>query len=125
MRFLVMVKATPDAESGRKPSRELMEAMGRFNDELVKAGVLKDADGLKASKHGARVKFGKGGGKTLVDGPFAETKELVAGFWIWECASREEALRWAMKCPPPFEDQDCEIEVRPVISAEEFAEMMK
>jgi hypothetical protein len=120
MRFLVMVKATPDAEAGVMPSRELIEAMHRFNEELEAAGVRKAAEGLQPSAKGARVVFKRDGRKVRVDGPFTETKELVAGFWIWECKSSEEAMRWAMKCPPPFENQDCEIEVRPVYGPEAF-----
>jgi len=123
-RFMVMVKATKDSESGKLPSRELIEAMGAFNEQLMQAGLLQAGEGLKPSSHGARVKFTRDGRKTLVDGPFPETKELVAGFWIWKCASRDEAMAWAMKCPAPFEDQDCEIEVRQVFEPEDFAARM-
>jgi hypothetical protein len=124
MRFMVMVKATKDSEAGKMPSRELLEAMGRFNQELLDAGLLQAGDGLKPSSQGARVRFSKDGRKTVVDGPFAETKELVAGFWIWKAASREEAMKWALKCPMPFEDQECEIEIRPFYEPEDFAGLL-
>ena len=123
-RYMVMVKATKDSESGAMPSRELIQAMGAFNQQLLDAGLLQSGDGLQPSSKGARVKFTKDGRKTLVDGPFPETKELVAGFWIWKCKSREEAMQWAMKCPAPFERQDCEIEVRQVFEPEDFAGQM-
>lgn len=123
-RFMVMVKATKDSEAGKMPSRELIQAMGAYNEQLMRAGLLQSGDGLQPSKHGARVKFSKDGRKTLVDGPFPETKELVAGFWIWKCKSREEALEWAMKCPAPMENQECEIEIRKVFEPEDFAPQM-
>jgi len=123
-RFMVMVKATKDSESGKMPSRELIQAMGAFNEQLMKAGLLQAGDGLQPSSKGARILFAKDGRKTLVDGPFAETKELIAGFWIWKCKSREEALQWAMKCPAPFEDQDCQLEIRQVFEPEDFAPQM-
>ena len=121
MRFMVLVKATKDSEAGKMPSREMIEAMGRYNQALIDAGILVTADGLQASSKGARVKFARDGSKTLVDGPFLETKELVAGFWMWKVKSREEAMQWAMKCPMPMEDQECEIEVRQVFEMEDFA----
>ena len=124
MRFMVMVKATKDSEAGAMPSRALLEAMGRYNEELLEAGILQSGDGLQPSSKGARVRFSKDGGKTVVDGPFPETKEIIAGFWIWKCKSREEAMQWALKCPAPFEDQDCEIEVRQVFEPEDFAPVM-
>ena len=124
MRFMVMVKATKDSEAGKMPSRALIEAMGKYNEALMKAGILQSGDGLQPSSKGARVRFSKGGQKSVVDGPFPETKELVAGFWIWKCKSREEAMQWAMKCPAPFEDQECEIEVRQVFEPEDFAGVM-
>ena len=111
-RFMVMVRATADSESGRMPSREMIQAMGKFNEELMAAGLLQAGEGLQPSAKGGRVRFMRGGAKAWVDGPFTETKEMVAGFWIWKCKSREEAKQWALKCPPPFEDQECEIEVR-------------
>jgi len=121
MRFCVMVRATADSESGRMPSRKLMEDMGRFNEELVKAGVMLAGEGLKPSAQGARVKF-SGDTRRVVDGPFAETKELIAGFWLWQCKSMEEAKEWAKRCPRPFEHGDCEIEIRPIYEAEDFGE---
>ena len=120
MKFMVMVKATADSEAGRMPERKLLEAMGRFNEELVNAGVVLAGEGLQPSSKGARMKFGADGKRTLVDGPFAETKELVAGFWIWKVASREEAIAWLERCPAPFDDQPCEIELRQVFEAEDF-----
>ena len=123
-RFMVMVKATKDSETGKMPSRELIQAMGAFNEALMKAGLLQAGEGLQPSSKGARVKFSKDGRKTVVDGPFPETKELVAGFWIWKCKSREEAMQWAMRCPAPMEDQDCEIEIRQVFDPEDFAGQM-
>src|ERR1700760_4278975 len=98
MRFMVIVKATKSSEAGTLPSGELMDEMGKFNEELIKAGVLLAADGLQASSKGARVKF-TGEKRTVIDGPFAETKELVAGFWLWKCASLQEAMEWGKGCP--------------------------
>jgi hypothetical protein len=121
MRVMVMVKATPQSEAGEMPSQALFEAMGAFNEELVKAGVLLTADGLKPSAAGARVQF-DGTRRTVVDGPFAETKELVAGFWLWQVRSMEEALEWARRCPNPFETGVSEIEIRPLYEAEDFGE---
>ncbi|MGZ5182822.1 MAG: YciI family protein [Ramlibacter sp.] len=118
MRFMVMVKATADSEAGVMPSQEAMAAMGRFNEELVAAGVLQAADGLKPSSKGARVRF-SGQDRRVIDGPFAETKELVAGFWIWNCASLQEAIEWVKRCPNPMPG-DSEIEIRPFYEAEDF-----
>ena len=119
MRFMVMVKATKESEAGVMPSEKLLAEMGRFNEELVKAGVMLAGEGLHPSSKGARVKF-SGDRRSVVDGPFAETKELVAGFWLWQCKSMEEALEWAKRCPRPFEHGDCEIELRRVFEAEDF-----
>ena len=121
MRVMVMVKATPQSEAGEMPSKALFEAMGAFNEELAKAGVLLAADGLKPSRAGARVRF-EGSRRTVVDGPFAETKDLVAGFWLWQVHSMEEALEWARRCPNPFESGTSEIELRPLYEAEDFAD---
>jgi len=118
MRVMVMVKATTDSEAGVLPSEELFAAMGRFNEELVKAGVLLAAEGLKPSADGARVRF-SGSQRTVVDGPFAETKELVAGFWLWQVRSMDEAIEWVRRCPNPMPG-DSEIEIRPVFEAEDF-----
>lgn len=118
MRFMVMVKATGDSEAGVMPSEELLTAMGAYNEELVKAGVMVAGEGLQPSSKGARVRF-SGSTRSVVDGPFAETKELVAGFWIFECKSKEEAIEWVKRCPNPMPG-DSEIEIRPVFAAEDF-----
>jgi hypothetical protein len=119
MRFMVMVKATPNSEAGAMPSEALLAAMGRFNEELVKAGVLLAAEGLQPSSQGARVRF-SGGKRSVTDGPFAETKELVAGFWLWQCKSREEAIEWVKRCPDPMPGEESVIEIRQVFEAEDF-----
>ena len=119
MRFCVMVKATKESEAGVLPSEKLLADMGRFNEELIKAGVMLAGEGLQPSSKGARVRF-SGNQRTVVDGPFAETKELVAGFWLWQCKSMEEALEWVKRCPRPFEHGECEIEIRRVFEAEDF-----
>ena len=121
MRFMVMVKATPDSEAGVMPSQAMLEAMGKFNEELVKAGVMLAGEGLQPSARGARVKF-DGSSRSVVDGPFAETKELVAGFWLWQLRSLEEAIEWVKRCPNPFEHGESEIEIRQVFEAEDFGE---
>ncbi len=120
MRFMVMVKATKDSEAGVMPDEKLLADMGRFNEELVKAGVMQAGEGLQPSSKGSRVKFSKDGKRTVVDGPFAETKELVAGFWIWKVKSKQEALDWMKRCPSPFPGQECEVELRQVFEAEDF-----
>jgi hypothetical protein len=119
MRFLVMVKATPNSESGVMPEPEMFEAMGRYNEELVKAGIMKAGEGLHPSSKGARVHF-SGAKRTVIDGPFAETKELVAGFWLWECKSLQEAIEWVKKCPNPMPGEDSDIEIRRIYEAEDF-----
>ncbi len=119
MRFCVMVKATKDSEAGVMPSRKLLADMGRFNEELIKAGVMLAGEGLHPSSKGVRVQF-SGDQRRVVDGPFAETKELVAGFWLWQCKSLDEAIEWVKRCPRPFESGDCEIEIRQVYEAEDF-----
>jgi hypothetical protein len=118
MRFMVIVKATPSSENGAPPDVELMTAMGKFNEELVAAGVMLAGEGLQPSSKGARVHF-KGKDRTVIDGPFAETKELIAGFWIWKCASLEEAVSWVKRCPNPFNEAS-EIEIRQVFEMEDF-----
>jgi len=120
MRVMVMVKATPESEAGKMPSTELMAAMGNFNEELVKAGVMLAGEGLHPSLKGKRVAF-SGAQRTVIDGPFTETKELVAGFWLWQVRSMEEAVEWVRRCPNPMES-DSEIEIRPVYEAEDFGE---
>lgn len=119
MRFVVMVKASKDSEAGVMPSQALLQAMGRFNEELVNAGVMLAGEGLQPSSKGARVKY-LGSKRTVVDGPFAETKELVAGFWIWQVKSLAEAIEWAKRCPNPFENGESEVEIRQVFEAEDF-----
>ena len=120
MRFMVMVKATPDSEAGVMPSQELLAAMGKYNEELAKAGVLLAGEGLHPSSKGARVKF-SGNKRTVVDGPFAETKELIAGFWLIQVQSKEEAIEWVKRCPNPTEGE-AEIEIRQVFEAEDFGD---
>lgn len=117
---MVMVKATKDSEAGVMPSPELFAEMGKFNEELVKAGVMLAAEGLQASSKGARVRF-SGAKRTVVDGPFAESKELVAGFWIWQVKSKEEAIEWVKRCPNPMPG-DSEIEIRQIMEASDFPE---
>ena len=119
MRFMVMVKATKNSEAGKMPSRELLEAMGKYNEELVKAGIMLSGDGLQPSSKGARVRF-SGARRTVVDGPFTETNELVAGFWMWKVKSKEEAIEWVKRCPNPMPGEDSEIEIRQVYEAEDF-----
>jgi hypothetical protein len=118
MRFVVMVKATKDSEAGKMPSTKLLEEMGKFNEELVKAGIMLAGEGLHPSSSGVRVRF-NGDTRTVIDGPFAETKELVAGFWIWQVKSREEAIAWVKRCPNPHEGEG-EIEIRQVFEADDF-----
>ncbi len=120
MRFMVMVKATKDSEAGVMPTEELLSAMGKYNEELAKAGILLAGEGLRPSSMGARVKF-SGAKRTVYDGPFAETKELVAGFWLWKVKSKEEAIEWVKRCPNPMPG-DSEIEIRQVFEAEDFGE---
>ena len=118
MRFMVMVKATADSEAGKMPSTELLTAMGKFNEELVKAGIILAGDGLKPSRFGKRVHF-SGTKRTVTDGPFAEAKELVAGFWLWQVRSMEEAMEWVKRCPNPMAGPS-DIEVRPLWEPEDF-----
>ena len=119
MRFMVIVKASKNSEAGVLPSAELLGEMGKFNEELVKAGVMLAAEGLRASSKGARVRFA-GNKRTVIDGPFAETKELVAGFWIWKCKSLQEAIDWVKRCPNPMPSEEAEIEIRQIFEAEDF-----
>ena len=118
MRVMVMVKATKDSEAGQMPSTELLAAMGKYNDELVKAGVMLAGEGLHPSSKGKRMRF-SGAKRTVIDGPFTETKELVAGFWLWQVKSMEEAIEWLKRCPNPMPGES-EIEIRPVFEAEDF-----
>jgi hypothetical protein len=122
MRVMVLVKATKDSEAGLMPSTELFEAMGKFNEELVKAGIMKAGDGLKPSSHGKRVAF-DGASRTVIDGPFAQTNELVAGFWLWEVKDLAEAVEWVKRCPNPMPGPS-EIEIRPLYEMADFAEAL-
>ena len=126
MRVMVFVKATEDSERGLPPAkdmREMFEAMGRFNDELVKAGIMKDGAGLKPSSHAKRIAF-DGKSRTVIDGPFTPAGELVAGFWIWEVKDMDEAVAWAKRCPNPMPGPS-ELEIRPFYEEADFAELMK
>jgi hypothetical protein len=116
---MVIVKATKNSEAGVMPGEKLLTQMGKFNEELVKAGVMLAGDGLHPSSRGKRVRF-SGGQKSVVDGPFAETKELVAGYWIWQVKSIDEAVEWVRRCPDPMPGEESEIEIRPVFEAEDF-----
>ncbi|MGH6835811.1 MAG: YciI family protein [Methylocella sp.] len=118
MKFMILVKATKDSETGVMPSAQLLAAMGKFNEELAKAGVLLAGEGLHPTSKGARVKF-SGDKRTVIEGPFGETKDLVAGFWLWQVKSKEEAIEWVKRCPNPH-DGECEIEIRQVFEAEDF-----
>ncbi len=118
MRFMIIIKATATSEDGAMPDRAILEAMGKFNEELVAAGIMLAGEGLQPSAKGARVHF-KGKDRTVVDGPFAETKELIAGFWIWQCKSLDEAISWVKRCPNPFYEES-EIEIRQVFELDDF-----
>ena len=120
MRVMVIVKATKDSEAGMLPTKELFEAMGKYNEELVKAGIMLAGDGLKPSSAGKRVRF-SGTKRTVTDGPFTETKELVAGYWIWEVRSMEEAVEWLKRCPNPMPGES-DVEIRPFFEAADFGE---
>jgi len=122
MRVIVFVKATEDSEASVLPSPELIEAMGKYNEELINAGIMIGGDGLKASKFGKRIAF-DGASRSVTDGPFAETRELVAGFWIWEVKDMDEAVEWARRCPNPMPGPS-DLELRPVITMDDFAEVM-
>ena len=119
MRVMVIVKATRNSEAGVMPSEELLAEMGRYNEELVKAGIMQGGDGLHPSSKGKRVRFSSGQ-KAVIDGPFAETKELIAGYWIWQVRSMDEALEWARRCPDPMPGEESELEIRPLFEAEDF-----
>ena len=118
MRFMVLVKASEESEAGVMPSEEELAEMGKFNEELVKAGVMLAGEGLHPTSRGARIRF-SGDERTVIDGPFAETKELVAGFWLWQVKSMDEAIAWVKRCPNPMES-DSDIEIRPLFEAEDF-----
>ena len=118
MRFVILMKATPDTEAGVLPDSDILTRMGNYNEELVNAGIMLSGEGLQASSKGARVKF-SGGTTTVVDGPFAETKELIAGFWLWQCKSKQEAIDWVKRCPT-IPGVETNIEIRQVFEAEDF-----
>jgi hypothetical protein len=119
MRFMIIIKASKDSEAGIMPSQELLTAMGNYNEELAKAGILLAGEGLQPSSKGARVRFA-GDQRTVIDGPFAETKELIAGFWLWQVKSKEEAIEWVKRCPNPMPGTESEIEIRQVFEMEDF-----
>ena len=119
MRFMIIIKASQDSEAGVMPSQELLTAMGNYNEELVKAGIMLAGEGLHPSSKGARIKF-SGEKRTVIDGPFIETKELIAGFWLWKVKSREEAIEWVKRGPNPMPGTEAEIEIRQVFEAEDF-----
>jgi hypothetical protein len=121
MRFMVIVKASKDSEAGKMPSEALLGAMAKFNEEMVKAGVMLDGNGLQPSSKGARIRF-NGDKRTVIDGPFAETKELVAGYWMIQVKSKQEAIDWMKRCPHPHPGTDTEIEIRQVFELEDFGE---
>lgn len=123
MKVMVMVKATKNSEAEMMPSEQLLTEMGQYNEALVKAGVMLAGEGLRPSKYGKRVRF-SGDRRTVVDGPFTETKELIAGFWIWQVQSLEEAIEWARRCPAPMPGEESELEIRPVYEAEDFGEAL-
>jgi len=120
MKVMVIVKATKASEAGQMPSQQLLSDMGKFNEELAKAGIMQAGEGLHPTSKGARVRF-SGKSRTVIDGPFAETKELIAGFWLWKVSSLQEALDWVKRCPNPHEEE-CEIEIRPVFEVEDFGD---
>jgi hypothetical protein len=119
MRFMIIVKASQDSEAGKMPSHDLLAAMGKYNEELVNAGIMLSGEGLHPSSKGARVRFA-GDQRTVVDGPFVETKELIAGFWIWKVKSKAEAVEWVKRCPNPMPGTEAEIEIRQIFENEEF-----
>jgi hypothetical protein len=123
MRFMIIVKATKNSEAGILPDQALLTEMGKFNEQLVKAGVMLAGEGLQPSSKGARVKFA-GDNRTVIDGPFTETKELIAGFWLWRVQSKEEAIEWVKRCPNPMPGTESEIEIRQVFEAEDFGEAL-
>jgi hypothetical protein len=122
MKVMVMVKASKSSEAGEMPSEELLTAMGNFNEELVKAGIMLSGDGLRPSSAGVRIRF-SGAERTVMDGPFAETKELVAGYWVWKVKSMEEAIEWAKRCPNPMPEES-DLEIRPFFEMEDFGDAM-
>ena len=120
MRFMVMVRATRSSEAGVMPDEKLLADMTKYNEELVKAGVMQAGEGLQPSAKGARIHFTADDKRTVIDGPFAETKELIAGYWVWELNSLQEAIAWAKRCPSPFPGEECDIEIRPFFEPDDF-----
>jgi len=123
MKVMVIIKATKNSEAGVMPSEQLLAAMGKYNEDLVRSGIMLAGDGLHPSAKGKRVRFGAGK-RSVVDGPFAETKELIAGYWIWQVRSMDEAVEWVRRCPDPMPGEEAEIEIRPVFETEEFGDHM-
>jgi len=123
MKVMVIVKATKNSEAGIMPSEKLLADMGKYNEELVKAGIMQAGEGLHPSVKGKRIQF-SGPKRNVVDGPFAETKELIAGFWIWKVKSMDEAVSWARRCPDPMPGEDAELEIRPIFEAEDFGDAL-
>jgi hypothetical protein len=121
MRVMVIVKASKNSEAGVMPSEKLLTEMGKYNEELVKAGIMLGGDGLHPSAKGKRIQF-SGGKRSVVDGPFGETKELIAGYWLWQVRSIEEAVEWARRCPDPMPGEDAELEIRPIFEASDFGQ---
>jgi hypothetical protein len=121
MKVMVIVKATKNSEAGVMPSEKLLTEMGKYNEELVKAGIMLGGEGLQPSAKGKRIKM-SGGKRTVVDGPFTQTNELIAGYWLWQVRSMDEAIEWARRCPDPMPGEDAELEIRPVFEAEDFGE---
>ena len=121
MKVMVIVKATKNSEAGVMPGEALLTAMGKYNEELVKAGIMLAGEGLHPSSKGKRIQF-SGGKRNVIDGPFKQTNELIAGFWIWKVKSMDEAMQWAKRCPDPMPGEDAELEIRPVFEAEDFGE---
>ena len=124
MRFMVMIKATKNSEAGAKPTKELFEAMGKFNQELIDAGVMLGGDGLRPSREGKRVRF-SGDERVVMDRPYTESKELIAGYWVWQVESIEKAVEWVRRCPHPMPGEDTEIEIRPLYEAEDFTKLFE
>jgi len=123
MRVMVIVKATHNSEQGQPPSPELLDQMSKYNDELLQAGILLAGDGLRPSSQGKRIQFAAGK-RTVVDGPFSETKELIAGFWLWQVQSLDEAVEWARRCPDPMPGEEAQLEIRPLFEMEDFEEAL-
>lgn len=123
MRVMVIVKATKNSEAGIIPSTDLLDEMSKYNDELIKAGVMLNGDGLHPSSKGKRIRF-SGGQRSVIDGPFAETKELIAGFWLWQVKSMDEAVEWARRCPDPMPGEEAELEIRPLFDMEDFGDAL-